>query len=176
MAPNPTRQGTVSPREPVQVTAEDPDPLSVQNEPNLNPRDACLTRAAAGSLPSNVTEGPMRVGVAIAELPNMLQGIVFQILQAEPDFEVINIEGAEAENLLEAAERHALQVLIVCSSPEGPTAAQQLVYQCPRMSVLGLAADGRSADLFFLQPRRERLGELTPGTFVDALRSVGVDG
>lgn len=118
----------------------------------------------------------MRVGVAIAELPNMLQGIVFHILKNESDFEVINLDETEAENLPEAAERHALQVLITSSSHDGATAAHDLLYQRPRMTVLGLAVDGRSADLFFLQPRHERLGELTPTTLVQTLRSVGAHG
>lgn len=85
------------------------------------------------------------------------------------------LEETEAEHLLEAAERHGLQALIMSLSDDRAGAAHDLLYQRPRMTVLGLAADGRSADLFFLQPRKERLGELTPATFIQALRSVGAD-
>ena len=118
----------------------------------------------------------MRVGIAITTLPNMLQDIVFRVLRDEPDFEVISLDETAADNLADAASYHALDVLVTSLPSNGDADAPfALLYGCPRMTMLGIAADGGSAALLFLQLRHEPLGELTPTTLVQALRSSGTD-
>ena len=119
----------------------------------------------------------MRVGLAIGKLPAMLQDIVRHVLEQEPGFEVIAMDDVAEKDLAQAVETHTLQALITSSPNDGQAVAlMTLLYERPRLRVLGLTTDGHSADLFALKPHRKRLRELTPATLVHALRCNDADG
>ncbi len=114
----------------------------------------------------------MHVGVALEGMPKLLQGIVLDLLARQPDFVVFTIEEGGDETLMEAVSTHLLDVLII-AVPHAETAKPpiELLYAKPRLKVLGLQANGRSAALYYLRLEISSFSEVSPDQLIAAIRS-----
>jgi hypothetical protein len=114
----------------------------------------------------------MQIGVALDDLPTLSRDILIAVLAAEPEFRIVHVSPAAVDPV----ERHALDVLIVAIAPTGFTEAQiALLVAHPRLRLLGIEIDGRTALLMQLRPHQERLSDFSPQAVVGLLRA-GMEG
>ncbi len=115
----------------------------------------------------------MRVGVALEDMPKLLQGLILDILESQPDFTVFTVEGSGEEKLVEAVQGDALDVLITSVRDADSAAAPiGLLYAWPYLRVMGVQCDGRSGVVFSLQPNTARMTEVSPAELLAAIRSI----
>ena len=116
--------------------------------------------------------GSLRVGVALSGMPSLLQDIVLNILTRQPDFVVIEMEDSRERELVSAVEANELDVLVTSHAKAEPqNAICELLYACPRISVLDLEPDGRDGVLYSLKPEAVAYPALDPDELVGAILS-----
>jgi hypothetical protein len=113
-----------------------------------------------------MSSSPTRI--AVVAPPGLLVDIVYNALKDEPDLDVVTLE--EASLPVAIAERK-VDVLILGSADERASIDyRELLYAHPRLRVLAVLADGRQTALYELYPRETKLGALSPGGLVRAIR------
>ena len=115
----------------------------------------------------------MRVGIALEGMPKLLQGVILDLLNRQPDFTVFTIEKGGEEVLAEAVRSDVLDVLIaVVRDADSAAAPVDLLYARSHLRVLGVQGNGRSGVLFSLQPNAVRMAKVSPTELLAAIRSV----
>lgn len=112
----------------------------------------------------------MRVGVALEDVPKLLQDLVLEILGQQRDIAVVKIDETGRERLMTAITTQDLDALIV--SKGGKAALDEpsdLLRSHPRLKLLELSADGRSARCYDARGRRG-LDDVSPEDLVRMLR------
>jgi hypothetical protein len=108
---------------------------------------------------------PDRTRVILVGLPRLLEEIVAAAIVAEDDLVLIGSFGA-ASNFSNGS----LEADVAVTGEHVADAVTALLRQAPRIKILSLASDGKSAWLYELQPVLLPLGELSPAGLVAALR------
>ena len=110
------------------------------------------------------------INVVLIGLTGMLSQIVRGIL-AEPDVRVAaELSGnGGATNLDRAPEADV--VILASDDHTLPRAARELLAARPRMKVLTIRDDGRETFLYELRPFQIQLGQVSPQTLLDAVRT-----
>ena len=98
----------------------------------------------------------------------MLRDIIAGILGREADLEVAGSMGAD--ELAELTERTAPDIVIAGQDPAVIVAAERLLERFPRLRVLEVVGDGRSASVYELRPSREFVGDISPDSLLCAVR------
>lgn len=115
----------------------------------------------------------MRVGVALEGMPKLLQGVILDLLNRQPDFTVFAIKKNAEEELAEAVRANALDILITAvpdvHSAEAPVG---LLYARPQFRVLGVQGNGRWGVIFSLQPNVVHMADVLPAELLAAIRSI----
>jgi hypothetical protein len=110
----------------------------------------------------------MRIGVAIDDLPLLSRDILVAVLAAEPDFQIVTVSPAEPDPV----EQHALEVLIVAIAAAGFNEVQRAWLSVhPRLRLLGIEMDARTALLLQLRPHQQRLSNFSPQAVIELLRA-----
>jgi DNA-binding NarL/FixJ family response regulator len=110
------------------------------------------------------------IRILLGALPAPLQGALEPILATQADMEVVGAVTVPVEVLLAAGQTAAHVVLLGLEGRELPGIASHLLDEYPSIKVLAVAADGRRALLYELQPRLVAIGEASPATLVEAIR------
>lgn len=112
----------------------------------------------------------LHIRVVIANMPRLLHDIVHSVLSAESDIEIaeasVSPKDIQAPDMLRNTD-----VVIVAEPALSNADYEWVLYQHPRLRVVAIAGDGRAAALYELRPSRVALGDLSPRTLVDAVRS-----
>jgi hypothetical protein len=112
----------------------------------------------------------MPIRVLLAEMPRMLMDIIRDITAAHEDIDVIG-ELAGHADLAGTAARTGADVVVVGKTAESRDEDYgEVLRRRPQLRILAISADGRRGFLHELQPRIVPLGELSPGSLVDAIR------
>lgn len=116
-----------------------------------------------------------RTRVLLAELPQLLGDIVKDVVDGQPDMEVVG-DIASCESLAVTAGRTRADVALVgCELSRFTDAGQQLLLDCKGVTFLALTQDGRQAYRFELRPECIPLAEdeagISPQLLVDAIRA-----
>ena len=110
-----------------------------------------------------------RIRVVLSPMPRLLHDIVHSILTAESDIDVDDGSSHSAAPMSLEDVRNA-HVVIVTEPEFLRMNYESLLYGNPRLRLVAVSGDGRSAALYELRPCRIPLGELSPQTLVDAVR------
>jgi hypothetical protein len=111
-----------------------------------------------------------QVRVILARMPKMLLDILSHIVASELDMVIIGWV-SDDEDLAAAAQRTRANVILV-----GQTAQDErkkyssLLLRRPRVKVVAIAGDGRTALLYELRPQRIPLGEMSADALRKAIR------
>ena len=108
------------------------------------------------------------ISIVLVGLPRMLRDIIEQAVTPEPDMVIVS--DPREPSLAATVERTGADFVIL-GRDAGPTEVDGLLCENPRLRVLAVAGDGREAFLYELRPTRTPLGEISPRTIVDAIRS-----
>jgi hypothetical protein len=108
------------------------------------------------------------IRIVLAQMPQMLQEIVRTILCAEPDMEIDTSIVSEREMASSEALR-AVDVVILGEAEARTDAYAAVLYAHPHLRLVAING-GRRAFLYELRPHRSPLGEMSPGTLVQAAR------
>jgi DNA-binding NarL/FixJ family response regulator len=102
----------------------------------------------------------------------MLREIVRDSLAGEPDMEIVGDTDDPSEVVRSIADVDV--VILGALEPNSSALAQEALRASSSTRVLAIAANGRSASMWQLQPYRVPLGEVSPESLVGAIRaSVG---
>jgi len=109
-----------------------------------------------------------RARVALVDLPRLLREIVERAVAGQPDMEIAELRaGGDLSDALRAARAD----VVVSGADHDYDELRDLLDRRPRLKVLTVADDGREATLYELRPARTQLGEVSPETIVEAIRS-----
>jgi hypothetical protein len=108
-----------------------------------------------------------RIRIALMDLHPRLRDIIVDAVTDEPDLEIAWPELRSDGDL----ERLDADVVIAgTAEPANPEVPVRLLSIAPRISVLMVAASGRTAALYELRPRKTPLGDITPSALIAAIR------
>ena len=100
----------------------------------------------------------------------MLRDIMEGIFTSEVDMEVVRQVGDKSGLAAAVSESGADVVVVGCEEDELAEIGDHLFQKYPRLTVLAVAAGGRRAFLYELQPQTTPLGEISPQLLVDSIR------
>jgi DNA-binding NarL/FixJ family response regulator len=108
--------------------------------------------------------------IVLVDMPPLLREIVRETASREPDLDVVR-EHEAGVDLQAAVEQDDPDFLIVGSAaaPEGAVAS--LVAGGRRLRALEVRSDGRESVLYELRPHRVLLGEISPATLLQTIRT-----
>jgi hypothetical protein len=107
-------------------------------------------------------------------MPRMLRDIVQAILATEPDIQVRTETRTEEGD--ESAALNDVDVAIVAADEMASADYETLLYAHPRLRLVAIVGDGRSAVVYELTPTRVALGEFSRDVLIDAIRSKPLSG
>jgi DNA-binding NarL/FixJ family response regulator len=110
-----------------------------------------------------------RARVVLLELPRLLQEIVERAVGGQPDMEIV--ADLPTARTLPAALAEARADVVISGAGHDSAELSDLLEERSRLKVLAVSNDGRDAVLYELRPVRTPLGELSPRTIVEAIRS-----
>ena len=101
-------------------------------------------------------------------MSTLLAGVITDILNREPDMEVLTSVGGDVAGTVRG---EGIDVVIAgLEAGEFSANAEDLFGANPRLCVLGVEGDGRQTTLYELRPHHARLGELSPTELVTVIR------
>lgn len=104
-------------------------------------------------------------------MPGLLGEIITQVVAGESDMEVVGDLAEYSELLPAARETKADAVIIGLRNGELPDECVGLLDEHPRVVLVGVHGDGRHAFVHALRPERVPIGDVSPATLVEALRT-----
>jgi DNA-binding NarL/FixJ family response regulator len=111
-----------------------------------------------------------------AATSRLLSDILDDVIEAEPDMQVVRHSGSQ-DSIVAAARRIKAHVVIVGEAPRRLAQLfDRLLEEQPQTRVLSLQGNGRQAFLYRLSPELLELGELSPQTLIGAIRDRGGGG
>jgi len=103
-------------------------------------------------------------------MSTLLAGVITDILEREPDMEVLSSYTSGAD-VAEMVRGEGIDVVIAGLEAGAFSAdAEELFGANPLLCVLGVEGDGRQTTLYELRPHHARLGELSPAELVTVIR------
>jgi DNA-binding NarL/FixJ family response regulator len=116
-----------------------------------------------------------RVVVVGQGLPRILRDLVREIIQTEPDIEVVEeltevdlVDTSDLVTRVILARAHLL--LVGTPDSELVETCTRLLNNYPRLRILGISAEGRRGFVSELRPHGAAVGELSPETLIAAIR------
>jgi hypothetical protein len=109
--------------------------------------------------------------ILLARMPKMLLDILCHIVGSELDMVIIG-QAKDDEDLLVAAQQTRANVVLVGQTEEDERKKYaSLLLRRPRIKVIAIAGDGRTALLYELRPQRIALGEMSADALREAIRA-----
>jgi DNA-binding NarL/FixJ family response regulator len=107
--------------------------------------------------------------VLLADMPRLLREIIATIVDGEADLEVVG-QVESADQLVRLGPRDVPDIVIAGESPSVGAVAAELLGRFPRLRVLEVTGDGRSANIYELRPAREYVAQIGAESLLDAVR------
>ena len=114
------------------------------------------------------------VRILVMDLQNLLGEITERVLSSQSGFIVRSLRRSQPrfEREIEAFEPHV--VILDGTSAAGSEMVLDLLFSCPRPTVLAICRDGRGVHLYRLTPERLELGEASPERLVSEIRKAAL--
>lgn len=109
--------------------------------------------------------------VIVAGLPPMLSGIVRVLAAEQPSLEIVAELDTEADVVKMAGRLEADVVLMPAAV--GDPVGEELLLAHPRLRLLLMGDDARTAQLYRLVPHRLRIDDVSPSELFDAMIGAG---
>jgi hypothetical protein len=116
-----------------------------------------------------------RIRVMLAEMPGLLHDIVRTTLESESDLELVSAETLQTRASLSDAIGDADVVILSADTP-APDHYESVLREHPALRLVAISNRGRHAFLYELRPHRQPLGELSPATLLQAIRTQAAPG
>jgi DNA-binding NarL/FixJ family response regulator len=116
---------------------------------------------------------PIRI-VLVAIKPLLLQDVTRALLTADDGVEVTRELDSPAELAEELRADSADLVLLGLANGEFPPECRALLREFPRMTLLGIASEGRRGFLYRLEPHLVPIGELDPERLLSVIKEAAV--
>jgi len=110
------------------------------------------------------------IKVLLANRPQILREVVRDIIERQPDMEVVGEALDPLGVLLAAKETEADVVVIGLQDSEEPGLVSHLLAECPHVTVLGLASQGDTAFIAQMCPWRKEIADPSEVNILSALR------
>jgi hypothetical protein len=110
------------------------------------------------------------ISVVVVGVSGMLSEIVREILD-QPDIRVVAELPADADFLAKAGEASADVLILLAADQAIRATVGALLTRQPRAKVLTIRDDGRTTSLYELRPFETALGQVSPVTLLDAVRT-----
>jgi chemotaxis response regulator CheB len=106
--------------------------------------------------------------ILLVGLPRLLEEIVSEALAHESDLALAGVVRTPDELATEVVRTDADVVVL---GRDDPRLIASVLEQRPRLAVFAVSEDARNSSLYALRPERVRMGDLSPGSFVAAVRA-----
>jgi len=113
-----------------------------------------------------------RIRIVVIGLPQILRDVITDIVDSQPDMEVVGDLGEDAEPVM--VEDLAGTFVAVRAGPNGelPEIGARLLERRARgLRVLGLSSEGRRGFVYELRPTEVAIGEISPERLVNVIRA-----
>ena len=108
-----------------------------------------------------------KIKILLANRPRMLREVVRKMIEAQPDMEVVGEVLEPVDLHVAVRDTQADAVILDLEDSEEPGLTSHLLAAYPDLTILGLAANGKTA---FVRPRRQEILDPTGAKIVNALR------
>ena len=108
-----------------------------------------------------------KIRILLANRPRMLREVVREIIEAQPDMEVVGEVLNPVDLLVAVRATEADAVILALEGSEEPGLTSHLSAEYPKLTILGLPARGKTA---FVRPGRQEIVEPTGPKILEALR------
>ena len=119
------------------------------------------------------------VRVVLATMPPLLGAIIRETLARDGDLEIVS-EVATLAEIASAVERAGADIAVLGVAPdewvELSDPLRNLLAQHPRLTIIGIARNGRTGYVYRLQPRGVVINDISPTSLAAAIRSVTAAG
>ena len=114
-----------------------------------------------------------RTRLLVADMPPMLWGILRALATKRSAIDIVAELEAE-DDLMRAARAFRPDVVLMSASGvDGDGKTPPILYSCPRIRVVVVSPDARTASLHRLLPHRTRIDDLSPQELLDAIQGRG---
>jgi DNA-binding NarL/FixJ family response regulator len=111
-----------------------------------------------------------KIRVLLANRPRMVRALVRDMIERQPDMEVVG-EVLDPLNVISAAqETEADIVVIAINNGEAQELRRRLLVQCPNLAILALSLSGGTAFIEQLRPQRREMVDPSEATILCAFR------
>jgi len=111
------------------------------------------------------------ISVVLIGVSGMVGDIVKRIFDDEPDIEVAAEFRFEPQIVPRVVDAGADVVILSTADRSLPSAVRELLREQPRAKVLTIRDDGRTTSLYELRPHETDLGQVSPETLLEAVRT-----
>jgi hypothetical protein len=110
-----------------------------------------------------------RIRILLAGMPRMLLDMVTDIVMAHPDM-MVSGKMQDSADICPAVKKTKADIVIL-SELAGRQDYQKVLYSRPHLKMLSITSDGHCFFLHELRPFRTSLGEISPESLLQAIRS-----
>jgi DNA-binding NarL/FixJ family response regulator len=115
------------------------------------------------------------IRIAVVDLQRFTREVIKEVVAGEHDMEIA-AEFPDLEDLVQAADDANANFVIAATDLTGPAEVHRLLEARPWVKVLGISSDARQSFLYELRPQMVPLGEVSPQTLLEAIRTVAATG
>ena len=112
-----------------------------------------------------------RIRILLSTPTRMLHEMLSEIIQVQPDMELVGDAGGTSELRGAVARTHPDILVVIPDHKIERRIFDDLLFAAPHLRVLAVSNDGRTGLLYRLRPSRARLGEMSPAALLDAIRA-----
>jgi DNA-binding NarL/FixJ family response regulator len=98
-----------------------------------------------------------KISVLLANRPRMVRGLVREMIERQPDMEVVGEVLDPLDVISAAQETEADIVVIAINNGEAQELRRRLLVQCPNVAILALSLSGGTAFIEQLRPQRREM-------------------
>jgi DNA-binding NarL/FixJ family response regulator len=111
-----------------------------------------------------------KIRIILANYPRIMRELVREIIQRQPDMEIVGEIVDPLHVLLAARETRAEAVIVALKNSEDPGLISHLLAECPSLTILGLASQGDDAFIVQMCPQRTEIIDSSVANILSALR------
>lgn len=108
-----------------------------------------------------------KIKILLANRPRMLREVVREMIEAQPDMEVVREVLDPVDLLVAVGDTQADAVILDLEDSEEPGLTSHLLAEYPDLTILGLAANAKRV---FIRPRRQEVLDPTAAKILNGLR------
>jgi len=112
-----------------------------------------------------------KIKVLLANRPRMVRALVRDMIERQPDMEVVG-EVLDPLDVISAAQETEADIVVVAinNNSEAQELHRRLLAQCPNVAILALSLSGDTAFIEQLRPQRREMVDPSEATILRALR------